>query len=127
MTKTEKIFYWITTGLFGAFMLLSGVLELMQDKASIEAFAGLGYPQHILVTLGIAKLIGGLVLFLPPSKFRTLKEWAYAGFTFDLIGAATAIAVAGQYAAALFPLAFFILLVPSYLLWKKMTGQRVTL
>lgn len=127
MTKTAKIFYWITTGLFAAFMLLSGVMELMQDKASIDAFASLGYPQHILVTLGIAKIIGGLVLLLPPSKFRTLKEWTYAGFNFDLIGASTAIAVAGQYAAALFPLAFFVLLIPSYVLWKKKTGQSITL
>lgn len=126
--KTSTILYWITTGLFGAFMLLSGVMELMQDKASIDAFASLGYPQHVLVTLGIAKLLGGIVLLLPPSKFRTLKEWAYAGFTFDLIGAFIAIALSPMgVLPALFPLSFFILLVPSYLLWKKKTSQPVTL
>lgn len=127
-SKTTSVLYWATTGLFGAFMLLSGVLELMQDKASIDAMASIGYPAHILITLGIAKLAGGIVLLLPPKMQLTLKEWTYAGFTFDLLGASIAIALSPMgILPALFPLSLFILLIPSYVLWKKKTGQAVTL
>jgi DoxX-like family len=39
-----------------------------------------GYPQQLRVLLGLAKLAGAIVLLLP--RLPTLKEWAYAGFTF---------------------------------------------
>jgi hypothetical protein len=47
-----------------------------------------------MTILGVAKLagVGALVLPVPPA----LKEWAYAGFTFDLLGAAVSHAVVGD-------------------------------
>jgi len=124
--RTTSILYWITTGLFAAFMVMSGVGHLQQDQFQIDMFRQLGFPAHVLITIGVAKILGALVLVLP--RMRTLKEWAYAGFTFDLLGASAGIAMSPMgLLPALFPLAFFIPLVPSYLLWKKRTGQPVTL
>ncbi len=125
-SKSTTIWYWITTGLIAAFMLMSGIGHLAQDQMQVDMMQQLGYPQHILITLGIAKVLGALVLIVP--RIRVLKEWAYAGFTFDLLGAAIAIALSPMgFLGALLPLAFFIPLVPSYLLWKRKTGQNITL
>ena len=38
-----------------------------------------------MTILGVAKLLGVFALLIP--GFPLLKEWAYAGFTFDLLGA----------------------------------------
>jgi hypothetical protein len=46
------------------------------------AFTHLGFPDYFRVQLSLAKLIG-VVLLLAPVPAR-LKEWAYAGFAFDL-------------------------------------------
>ena len=48
----------------------------------------MGYPQQLRVLLGIGKLAGAIVLLLP--RLPTLKEWAYAGFTFMWIAATVA-------------------------------------
>ncbi|MCP3958380.1 MAG: DoxX family protein [bacterium] len=44
--------------------------------------------------LGIAKLLGVVAVLAP--DFPKLKEWAYAGFTFLLVGAAYSHAAAGD-------------------------------
>lgn len=41
------------------------------------------YPPFFVFTLGIAKICGAIVLLIP--GFGRLKEWAYAGFVFDVI------------------------------------------
>ena len=40
---------------------------------------------NLLSLQGTAKLLGVIALLMP--GFPLLKEWAYAGFTFDLLGA----------------------------------------
>ncbi len=47
-----------------------------------DAFNHLGFPAYFRVELSLAKLVG-LALLLAPVPAR-LKEWAYAGFAFDL-------------------------------------------
>ena len=54
----------------------------------------LGYPPYLMTLLGILKLLGVVALLAP--GFARLKEWAYAGFSFDLIGAAFSFAAAGD-------------------------------
>jgi uncharacterized membrane protein YphA (DoxX/SURF4 family) len=43
------------------------------------------YPLYFNQYLGLAKVLGSIALLLP--GFPRLKEWAYAGFTFDMISA----------------------------------------
>jgi hypothetical protein len=45
----------------------------------------LNYPLYLLAILGTAKNLGAVALAVP--KYPRLKEWAYAGFYFDFIGA----------------------------------------
>jgi DoxX-like family len=48
-----------------------------------------------------------------------MKEWAYAGFSFDFLGATASHLITGDVAYALFPFVFFLLLLVSYTLWHK--------
>ena len=61
--------------------------------------------------LGIAKLAGAIVLLLP--WLPTLKEWAYAGFTFTWIAATFAHCLAAD-GLSLLPVALLGLLAVSY-------------
>lgn len=84
--KKDKIIYWVTTGLFGAMMLFSGYSYFANPQMA-EGFKHMGFPDFFRVELGVAKIIGALVLLIPqiPTK---IKEWAYAGFIITLISAA---------------------------------------
>ncbi len=83
-TTTTRV-YWGVTGLLALAMVGAGIQELRHAPELVEAATGLGYPEYLLTILGIAKLLGASVLIAP--QFRILKEWAYAGFTFDFGGA----------------------------------------
>lgn len=84
--KKIDIIYWTFTGLFAAFMLLGSIPDVIMHPAAVEIVnTRLGYPTYFLPFLGVAKLLG-VVAILAPS-WPTVKEWAYAGFVFDLLAA----------------------------------------
>jgi hypothetical protein len=109
---------WITTGLFALVMTLSGALYLVGPQPVVEGFRHLGYPDYFRTLLGIAKLLG-VAAILGAGPRRTLREWAYAGFAFDLIAAALSHAMRGDGRAAAFPLIVLGLLAGSYVLWHR--------
>ena len=80
-----KIAYWIFTILAAALMTLSAIPDILYAPEAVAIFGNLGYPSYLLPFLGVAKLLGAVAILQP--WFRHLKEWAYAGITFDLIGA----------------------------------------
>jgi len=123
--KTTNIIYWIVTGLFAAFMLMAGVVEAIQHESGKEIMTHLGYPFHVLTVLGIGKILGAIVLFLQDRRFYTLKEWAYAGFTFNFIGAFVARLMAGdELGLIISPLLFMAFMFVSYFLWKKKSTMK---
>ncbi len=81
-----KLGYWITIGLLSVMMFGSAVSYLLENAQMVEAFRHLGYPDYFRVFLGIAKIIGVIVILLPNFPM-ILKEWAYAGFTITLVSA----------------------------------------
>src|SRR5690349_18643608 len=83
--KKINIIYWTTTGLFAAFMLSSAIPNIMSTQEWEVIFDQLGYPLYMLPFLGVAKLLGVIGLLIP--GFNRIKEWAYAGLFFDLVGA----------------------------------------
>jgi uncharacterized membrane protein len=83
--KRDRILYWIFTGLIALGFTLSSLMYFSSNPQITEGFKFLGYPQYLIPLLGIAKLAGALALLNPWSS--TLKEWAYAGITFMIIGA----------------------------------------
>lgn len=115
--RTIKVWYWIVTLLFCAFMTFSAVSELLQTESAQKVMVDLGYPIYLNYILGIAKILGVIALLMP--QFKTIKEWAYAGFAFDIIGAGLSIAFDGGGLMALTTLPFLIVLFISYSLWKK--------
>ncbi|MEK6839450.1 MAG: DoxX family protein [Nanoarchaeota archaeon] len=116
--RTTKILYWVITILFVAAMMMSGILELMQTEQSQEVMEHLGYPLYLNIILGVAKILGVLALLQP--WFKTIKEWAYAGFTIDFIGAGLSMYLAGDSILnAASVLLFLVVMFTSYTLWKK--------
>ncbi|GAB5518870.1 MAG: DoxX family protein [Rhodothermales bacterium] len=121
-----RIAFWASTGLVALAMVASGVLYLLQTLQGggeiLDNFARLGYPTYVPALLGIAKLLGALALVAGPilARFRTLTEWAYAGFTFNLIGATVSHMAAGDGVAGFAPpLVFLAILMVSYALWRR--------
>lgn len=121
--KKIKITYWTVTILFVLAMLQSGIVQLIQSEGSKEVMALLGYPMYVSTILGAAKILGAIVLVL--GTFKTLKEWAYAGFAFDLIGASASGAFIGEILVVIIPLVYLVVMFLSYFLWKKMEQSEV--
>ena len=118
--KKFKILYWIVTILFALSMLGSGIAELIGSEQGDAVLIHLGYPMYISIILGIAKVIGSIVIV--QYKYKTLKEWAYAGFTIDFIGASASHTFKGDtFLMILTPLIFLGVMFTSYFLWKKTT------
>lgn len=112
----KKIAYWASTVLFVLPLTASAIFELTQSKEMVAGFQHLGYPLYLLTILGIAKALGIAALLFP--RFPRLKEWAYAGFTFDLLGASASHAYSGDPVAnVITPLVFLGLLAVSYWLY----------
>ncbi len=122
--KTLKIVYWISTGLFSLLMLFSAFGYLSQSEQMVEGMKHFGYPLFILNILGTAKLLGALALLTP--KFAKLKEWAYAGFTFNLIGAIWTHLAVGDSAGAAFVFVPFALFAASYITFTRLQKNQET-
>lgn len=111
MTKTNKIIYWISTGMLALAMLQSGIIQLFKIEATlydVTTMPHLGYPVYFLTILGIWKILGVVALLIP--KFPLLKEWAYAGFIFTLSGAAISHIAVGD-SASKWSISLFLLIV----------------
>ncbi len=117
--KKINIIYWIVTGIFGAFMLFSGIMNAMVDAGSIALIkTTLGYPHYIIAFLGVAKILGVIGILVP--GYPRVTEWAYAGLFFDLVGATySGIAVEGFNAGTPFMLVFFAFEALSYIYYHK--------
>ena len=90
----QLIAYWAVTALFCLAMSASGIMNLLRVEELKESITALGYPEYLMTILGLAKVLGVFALLSP--GFPLLKEWAYAGFTFDLLGASASHALAGD-------------------------------
>jgi hypothetical protein len=93
--KKTNIFYWIFTGLFAAMMLGSAIPDVLSSPIAVKGMhEELGYPVYFIPFIGIAKVLGVLAILLPISA--RIKEWAYAGLIFDLVGATFSIIAIGK-------------------------------
>ena len=117
-----KTWYWIATIIFALMMIMDGVGGITQQEAGKEVFKHLGYPMYLLIIVGIAKLLGAASIL--QNKFTTIKEWAYAGFAINFIGAFASRAFVGDGISLLIPplIVLVIMFIP-YILWKKLTSN----
>ena|SRR5437868_14847347 len=109
----RTIAYWVSTGLLAAMSAFAAFAYLSGSQQAVEGFAHVGYPQQLRIILGIAKLLGAITLIVP--GLVKLKEWAYAGFTFEWISAFVAHYLAKDGPKAFMPLIMLLFLVISYL------------
>ncbi len=116
--KRINILYWIITGLLALLMAFSGVANIMAGPDSIKVFDHIQFPHYMIQFLGVAKLLGAIVIIIP--GFPRLKEWAYAGLTFDLLGAMYAAYSVGDPFSMWAPILIGPLLIgASYILYHK--------
>lgn len=100
MARDEKI-YWGATALFCVAFSTGGSAHLVRAEPMAESMTTLGYPLYVMTILGVAKLLGVVTLLVPGQPF--LKEWAYAGFSFDLLGAVASHLFAGDPVSSIVP------------------------
>src|SRR5262245_28194174 len=91
--RAKGFTYWSCTALVAFFMISGGFANLYLPQ-SISGLVKLGYPPFFASILGVWKVLGSIAILVP--RFPRLKEWAYAGITFELTGAAVTNAVVGE-------------------------------
>lgn len=121
--KTNKIIYWLATGVLTLVFLFSASMYLFNYERASGFFINLGFPTWLIYPLAVLKIGGIVVIISKKSKF--LKELAYAGFLFDAILALAAhIKVAdGEFAPAAIAI---IAVVISWIYDRKVFSNKTT-
>ena len=124
-TARTKVIYWGITLLLMVPGAGGGLVEVFTGGAASVAhtLTLLGYPLYIMKILGLAKVLGGVAIVWGRSP--RLKEWAYAGFAFDFLGATASHLLAGDAAHAPLPFGFFLVHMMSYALWYRTAATRL--
>lgn len=116
--KTIKITYWVLVIIFCLFHIMDAIGGLTKAKEGVDAMQLMGYPLYLMPFLSILKLLG--VIALLQDKLRTIKEWAFAGFAFTLIGATVShAAINDNMLFIIMPTIFLALLFGLYYFWRK--------
>ena len=120
--RLETFAFWTTTILGPASFVIGGVLNLTQASRATDSLSHLGYPAYFAWILGAGKLLGALAIVAP--GLPRLKEWAYAGFFFDLTSAAFSRAMVGDGMVDIIaPLGFLALVLASW--WLRPASRRL--
>lgn len=117
--KKYKILFWTSTIFI---FLFEGVMPALtgNSEMALEGFRHLGYPDYFAAILVFYKVMGSIILIIPRIPAR-LKEWAYAGFTFDFISASASYFVVDGFGFfAIFPLIILAILAISYFCFHKL-------
>jgi len=124
--KKINIIYWVATGLLLALMLFSGVQSIINGPDSVKIMHDvLGYPNYFIPFLGVAKILGVIAILVP--GLPRLKEWVYAGFTFDMLGAVYSFLAIKSPISGVAPFVlFFALLIVSYIYFHKKLAAKAS-
>lgn len=121
--KKNKLIFWIATAIL---IIWEGIMPLgtllFAPQYVNAGTKPLGYPDYFAYALIICKVVGVIAISYPktPSK---LKEWAYAGLTFNLIFAFIShVMVDKNIGFMLLPLVILAILIISYLYGNKAYG-----
>lgn len=119
--KTQKIIYWIVTGLFSLMILLGGFNFVFNaEEVAKTVFEPLGFPPAMVLPLGIAKVLGALAVLI--NRLGMIKTLAYLGILADLFAALVSHINAndGMWYTPVLPL---ILGMISFVLWRKISKK----
>jgi hypothetical protein len=124
-TKTTKILYWVLLALFCLFHIGDALGGLTMAKAGVDAMHVMGYPVYLMPFLAVLKLLG--IIALLQNKFKRVKEWAFAGFAFTLIGASVShLCVQDSTMFVIMPLVFLAALFVIYYCWRRLEHSKLT-
>lgn len=85
MKKAVNVLYWVFMVWLSFSYLFAAYTELTRWQQGIDLMIHLGYPIYLLTILGVAKFLAVVGIW---QKFSpTLREWAFAGITINLVGA----------------------------------------
>ena len=111
----RPIAYWLITGILTFILSFSGIGALTRQEFLIEAMKHIGFPLYVMNILGIAYVLAAIAIIVP--RLPQLKEWAYAGVVFAMVGAFTSHVSIGDTLAISAPtLVILSLTVASYIL-----------
>jgi hypothetical protein len=124
--KKINIIYWIATSLLLALMLFSAVSSFMPPNPDgTKMMDAMGYKPYIIHFLAVAKILGIVAILFP--GLPRLKEWAYAGFAFDLLGATYSMYASNFPLSAWAPMFIFLaILAVSYIFYHKKLKLKAT-
>ena len=115
---------WAVTGLMAGLMLVSAVPDVLRIPDALAVFRHLGYPPYLLSFLATAKILGVAAILIP--GVQRLKEWAFAGLTFDLTGALYSHVSVGDPASVWAPAAIGLaLMAGSYVVYRTRPSPAV--
>ncbi|AUD00864.1 DoxX family protein [Spirosoma pollinicola] len=124
--KKINVWYWIFTGLFAFAMLGSAIPDIMVVPMAVQGFREMGYPTYLIPFMGIAKLLGVFAILIP--GYPRIKEWAYAGLFFDLLGATYSVYSIGKAPSDWLPMLVIILVgAGSYVFYHKKLAAKAAL
>ena len=122
--KTTKILYWIFTILLVVLMLFSAISSFIPNPQGAELLKHIGFTLPILKFLAVAKILGVIAILVP--GYPRFREWAYAGFTFDLTGAIYAGLAAGDSIVIWIPVIIGLIFVfGSYITYHRLLKSKV--
>lgn len=75
--------YWVAISLFSLLFLGSAVFGVVDPDGSYGEYRHLEFPAWILYPLSLAKVLG--IAAILSNRSRTLKDFAFAGFLYDLL------------------------------------------
>ncbi|SFH23613.1 DoxX family protein [Pedobacter insulae] len=125
--KKNKTIFWIATIIL---ILWEGVMPLgtilMAPEYVNAGTKPLGYPDYFAYTLIVCKVLGVFAIAYAKTPVK-LREWAYAGLTFNLIFAFISHACVDQNTGyMLMPLVVLGILAVSYVYGNKIRHQEQT-
>jgi hypothetical protein len=114
--KAKKTLYWISTILLILSLLSGAGLYIFDYQHAYNEFNSLSFPTYLIYPLAIAKTAGSIGILQKQSL--VLREWAYAGITFNLLLAFGAHYMAND-GEAFGPILVLVFLLISYFLKPK--------
>ena len=119
--KKLTVTYWFSTSIIFVF---EGVLPALTGHTDMakEGIRYLGYPEYFGTVLVFFKVIGAIILIAPLRNVR-IKEWAYAGFTFNFLFATIShFIVEGINLQTFFPPIILAILALSYFTYHRLNA-----
>lgn len=124
--KKDKIIFWVATTILILWEGLMPIITMIFTPEYVNAGTKpLGYPDYFAYSLIVCKALGVFAISYPkiPNK---LKEWAYAGLTFNLIFAFISHAFVDRNIwYMLMPLVFLGILAVSYIYNNKIQNNAI--